>query len=250
MRGFLLGASCAFLLAAGLSHQALAQSKTRIWDIKFGTPVSALPVQDFVNPACGTNGGPQSLRLKSFGDFARCPAEAGTGLHEVWFIYDDEWEYIARAHRDEQEVGQYSANTFYSQPIITSLLIDNAGTVQGYRVVTDPRAPDDIRTDAYQLGGIFKTTFAASDWTCTDLPHEDGEQPLGGVFVKQVCTSMNQDRLVKVEIHHRYKPGQDLTTNPRDIQEAQGDFESFARLEAFNRNAVKDEPCCQAFVHP
>src|SRR5205809_128474 len=112
------------------TEDAFAQSRTRIWNIMLGTSVSALPGDEFVNPACGTNGGPPSLRLESFEKFARCPVEAQTRLREVWFIYDDEWEYIARAQRDEHEILQYSANSFYQQPIITSLLIDSAGNVE------------------------------------------------------------------------------------------------------------------------
>ena len=69
--------------------------------------------------------GTPSLRLESFADFALCRTEARTGLHEVWFIYDDEWEYIARAYGDDEEIRRFSANVLYAQPIITSLLIDD-----------------------------------------------------------------------------------------------------------------------------
>jgi len=84
------------------------------------------------------------------------PWDQTTGLHEVWFRYDDEREYIARARRSELLVRQYSANTLAGQPIITSLLINDAGLVEGYRIVTDPRAEGGTRVRAYGLADVFK----------------------------------------------------------------------------------------------
>jgi hypothetical protein len=241
----LLTALLACLMAA---DPGFAQSRTRIWDVELGTPVAALPTEEFVDPSCGTNGGPPSLRLESFADFARCRAEPTTGLHEVWFIYDNEWEYIARAQRDDAAIATYSANTFYAQPIVTSYLVDDAGVVEGFRVFTDPRAPDDVRLHAYVLGGIFKTFFSTAAWTCSDLPAENGERPLEGLLLKQSCFSLDGDRLLKVETRHRYKPGQDLGVVPRDIIQAEGDFESSASLEVYRVDAVRGAPCCQALL--
>jgi len=46
---------------------AVAQQRTpKIWDIQLGTPVGELPEDDFVDPACGTNGGTPGLRLGGF----------------------------------------------------------------------------------------------------------------------------------------------------------------------------------------
>src|SRR5262245_32687971 len=54
----------------------------RIWDVALGTPVAELPADEFVDPACGSNGGPPARVLASFAEFALCPAEP-SGLHEV-----------------------------------------------------------------------------------------------------------------------------------------------------------------------
>src|SRR5207244_10516860 len=116
-----------------------------------------LPSDQFVDPACGTNGGPPSRVLKSFADYVQCPREHGTGLHEIWFRYDDEMEYVARARRSELLVRQYQANSLAGQPIITSLLIDDAGLVQGYRIVNDARGVEGAtRIAAFGLADIFK----------------------------------------------------------------------------------------------
>src|ERR1700681_4814672 len=104
----LAGALASGLGLGGARSQELA---TKIWDIKLGTPVAALPLEQFVDPACGNNGGPPSRVLASFKDFALCPVDKATGLHEVWFRYEDELEYVARARRSEIMIRLYQANS-------------------------------------------------------------------------------------------------------------------------------------------
>ena len=249
----LRSSALAFALAIAFSMTApnsLAQSRARIFDIELGGPVSSLPADQWVEPACGTNGGPPSLRLERFEDFVRCPVEEATGLREIWFIYDDEWEYIARAYADPDdeaggEIGRYSANVFYGQPIMTSLLVDAGGLVQGYRVVTDPRAPTEVRLLASALEIIFKALFQDAAWQCEDLPPEEREQSVDGAFLKEDCAMLSADRLVRLQGRLLRKPGQG------DFQVApEGYFESSARLEVYNADAVRDAPCCQAFARP
>jgi len=235
------------------SGDAFAQSRPRIWDVVLGSPIGELPLEEFVDPACGTNGGPPSLPLEGFKDFNRCPVEQETGLREVWFIYDDEREYIARAERDETLIGRYSANNFYSQPIITSLFIDNMGLVQGYRVITDPRAPAEVRIEAYLLSIVFKgmrSMLGHSSWVCTKLPRGKRERPIENVFIKESCKSVTDERLLQLEIRHMHKPGQDIRVNPRLLSVAEGEFESSTRLEVYNIDAVRGAPCCPASVFP
>lgn len=239
-----------FLAVVLGANAALAQSRVRVFDLELATPIADLPLDQFVDPACGTNGGPPSIPLDGFDAFARCPVEAATGLREVWFIYDDEWEYIARAQRDELQIGRYSANTLYRQPIITSLLIDGAGLVQGYRVVTDTRAAPDLRKEAVQLAGVFKSIFSDAPWVCVDLPRDEREQPIEGVYVKQSCEMRGEKRLMKVEARHLRKPGQDLGIDRGPNALMDGDFESWTRLDVFRPEAVKDAACCRAFAHP
>ena len=105
-------------LASGLAIGAASAQKTapKLWDIKLGVPISALPLEYFVDPACGTNGGPPARVLKSFAEFAQCLRERTTGLYEVWFRYDDEMEYVARARRSDIMIRQYQANSIAGQP--------------------------------------------------------------------------------------------------------------------------------------
>jgi hypothetical protein len=204
----------------------------KIWDITLGIPVAELPLKDFVDPACGTNGGPPARVLNGFDEFALCPAEASTGLHEIWFRYDDEMEYIARARRSGVLIRQYQANSLAGQPIITSFLIDDAGRVQGYRIVNDPRADAGTRIDAFNIADLFKG-IAGMGIPCTDLPPAEGERPINDVFIKEICEGKTGDKVVRVESRRYYKPGQ-YAVDPNENRAVENQFESSARLEVYH----------------
>src|SRR5947209_20450931 len=81
-------AMCLALFALGAANNSASaqQPSPKIWDVQLGTPVGDLPEEEFVDPACGSNGGPPGLRIGSFEQFERCRVEA-SGLREVWFRY-------------------------------------------------------------------------------------------------------------------------------------------------------------------
>ena len=87
-----------------LSQAQEPSKRFTIWDIHLGEDASAIP-DEYVNYACGTNGGPPSRKLPNFAAFKTCKPGAD-GLHEVYFEYDDELEYVARAldnqYRDQK----------------------------------------------------------------------------------------------------------------------------------------------------
>ena len=210
--------------------QDMRDPPLRVWDVELGIPASALPLKDFVDPACGTGGGPPGRVLKGFDAFALCPKEAETGLHEVWFRYDDEMEYVARARRSAVLVKQYQANSLAGQPVITSLLIDDGGRVQGWRIVNDPRADAQTRIDAFNLADLFKG-IAGMGLPCTDLPPGEGERPVDDVFVKEACELKTGDRVVRGAARRYYKPGQSAVD--ADSRATENQFESSARIEVF-----------------
>src|SRR5262245_54900525 len=150
--------------------QATAQQLRRatLWDLKLGEPIAAQPSPDqFRGFACGSNGGAPRQPLTRWRDFARCRA-GPAGLHEVYFGFHDELEYIARARDAEREITRWAGTTEVAFPVVVSALFDSAGVLRGIRMVTDAR-PDhrnDIteanlrkRADAYLLGGIMAARF-------------------------------------------------------------------------------------------
>ena len=119
--------------------------RATVWDLKLGMPVSAQPASDqFRGFACGSNGGPPRRQLSGWDDFRRCDAEAN-GLREVYFEYDDEYEYIARARDLPREVSRWAGTTEAGFPVVVSALFDDGGVLKGIRVVTDSRP--DYRSD-------------------------------------------------------------------------------------------------------
>lgn len=227
----------ALALLLTLPATALAQETPRIWDIELGIPVEVLPAREFVEPACGSNGGPAGLPIGRFEEFRKCPAEA-SGLREIAFIYDDIDEYVARARGDPAIVARYRATVVLAHPVLLSLLISDDGRVRGYRIFTDPRVDPELRSDAYTIANAFKARFGP-DWTCTDLPPAAGERPLGGIFLKQTCTAANALRKATVDSRSFYREGQEHI-DPITQQPMVNAFESRAWVEVIQPEPYAD----------
>jgi hypothetical protein len=235
------------LLALVCSTLAGAQQQQRltVWDLKLGQDIAAQPApMEYRGFACGSNGGPPRQQLSGFADFARCRAEPN-GLHEVYFEYDDELEYIARARDLEREIARWAGTTELNFPVVVSALFDSAGVLKGVRIVTDPRperrehtneARVRGRDEAYVFGGVMAPRHGiepARD--CTSLPPAEGETPVGDVFVKQACEKIDPQRGQKIVIRANYfrKPGQSGVNPHLPGELTQGQYESTARLEIF-----------------
>lgn len=234
----------ALFCAAAAAQQAELKRAT-IWDLKLGQPLAAQPSpDDFRGFACGSNGGPPRRPLAGWSGFKDCPAEAN-GLHEVYFEYDDEYEYIARARNLEREIARWAGTTEAGFPIIVSALFADDETLKGLRIVTDPRpehrvdtAEADLksREQAYLLGRRLAARFdieAARD--CTALPPANGESGVGDLFVKQSCTRTDAagHRRMALFVNFFRKPGQSGRNPQMASQLTTGEFESSARLEMF-----------------
>jgi hypothetical protein len=243
----------AFLCAAALLSTlipATAQQLRRAttWDLKLGEPIAAQPSpNEFRGFACGSNGGAPRQPLTGWRDFARCRAEPD-GLHEVYFEYDDELEYIARARDADREITRWAGTTEVGFPVVVSALFDSAGVLRGIRMVTDarPEHRNDIteanlrkRADAYLLGGIMAARFdivTARD--CTSSPPAEGESAVGTLFIKQSC-EMNDaanKRKIILRVSFYRKPGQSGTNPQLPTQLTEGQFESSARMEIRQSN--------------
>jgi hypothetical protein len=204
--------------------------RLEVWDIALGSPIAEVP-DEFVDHACGTNGGPPSLPLAGWSEFRRCRAEP-SGLREVYFRYDDELEYWAKANDLLGQMEQYSGTKTYGFPIVVSALIDAEGIVRGIRMVSDPRGESaQGRDEAYLLRNFLNARFGRDNWECEDFPPTDGESAVGGIFVKQRCRKQ-VDALTSASLATRYlrKPGQSQY-DPISGRETTGQFESNVRFE-------------------
>jgi len=102
-------ASAAVSTAASAAPSALGGRPTRleVWDLQLGTQIETLP-DEFIDYACGTNGGAPSVPLTGWRDAGRCRPEP-SGLREVYFRYDDELEFWAKANNLLTQMAQTQA---------------------------------------------------------------------------------------------------------------------------------------------
>jgi hypothetical protein len=224
----------------GLSGTAGAQSNIAvepnfdIWDVQIGQPVTAVSDSVAAIIACGTNGGPTSIELKSFGDWEKCTPEP-TGLREIAFTYDDEQDYIARAL--ELEFRALAGGTsMYAHPVVVSMLVDDNGVTQGIRVITDDRANDRDRRMAVVLSKNLQARFSPWNLQCREIPMKEGEQPVGSTFIHDSCTGTNPDgsgQRVLIEGSYLRKKGQEgLNLDTQQVNT--GYWESKTRMEVLN----------------
>ncbi len=220
------------LHTAPVAAQLLGREKRiDIWSIELGSKADHI-LNSFVDIACGTNGGPPSLALKDFTEFLKCRPEA-SGLREVYFRYDDELEYWAKAMELDREIKVYRGTQMYDYPIIASILIDETGIVQGRRITSDPRYPEiRERQELWTLGNFLLVRFNRSDWTCVDLPADEGETPVGDDFVKNRCIkSQDSIRYLTEQRYLRRKGQTNIDPNTGKIET--NAFTSSARFEMY-----------------
>jgi hypothetical protein len=203
-----------------------------IWDIHLGATASEIP-DEFVNYACGTNGGPPAIPLANFSQFKKCRPEA-SGLREVYFEYDDELEYRARALGLSAEIRMYAGTSVFEFPVVASVLFDDAGRVRGERMVTDPRQQGSRRRiEFWELGRFLRQRFGDDHWACKDLPPEAGETPAGSLFIKSRCEKTAEGMHLIVEQHFLQRKGQHYI-DPHSGKPEPDPFESMTRFEMYD----------------
>lgn len=230
----LLVAGLAGLPGTAAAQDPAAQPDFPIWNVPLGQPVTAVPDSAAAIIACGTNGGPISIELKSFADWEQCTPEA-SGLREISYTYDDEKDYIARAFELEYRALR-GGTSVYAHPVLVSILVDDKGVSQGIRIVTDDRASDADRRIAVVLSKNFQARFGPWNLQCQDIPMRDGEEPVGGTFIHDRCTGTNPDgsgQRVLIQGSYLRKKGQEgLSLDTQQVNT--GYYQSEARLELVN----------------
>jgi len=225
---FALLAVAALGLGTGLARAEDQRARADIWSLKLGTPASALPHDAFDDYACGSNGGPPQQLLAGWADYDKCRSEPN-GLREVYFRYDDELEYRAKAHRAQTMIAQYAGTKVFDFPVIVSALFDADGVLAGLRIVSDPRVSPQERKQAYTLNNFFKARYGSDSWDCRDTPPGPGETPVGTLYINQRCTTLTKDNMrAFLQTQFLRKPGQAEFSGSGKL--TIGQFESSTRL--------------------
>lgn len=173
-------AGCALLAAA---QQSVAQdfSGNDLRDIRVGGAVADLPSAGYVGFSCvADNAG----KLSGWSDWRTCPAGAD-GLRPLQFGYDP------ATSREGTVVAGH--------PAVLTALIDDGGTVAGLKIETDPKARLYLRKKAFLFGPQVKARYGSDGWACTQAQPDAGEQPVGGVYLKERCTKTIEGRALVVE---------------------------------------------------
>ena len=200
--------ACALLAAPAGAAEDPLQGDLR--DLRVGMTVAELPAEGYVDLACG--GGPRARRSRAG------PSSSGArgcrGLHEVTFAY---------AESPLAELGdRWEGTKVAGHPVIPSLLIDDAGVVQGIRVVTDPDARMYLKKKAFLLGIRVMGRYGRDGWTCTEAEPGAGRAPVGGMFIDRHCEKVFHDRRLILD-----------TDLYRTAEQGGQEFTGATRLEIF-----------------
>ncbi|MBV8925649.1 MAG: hypothetical protein JOZ74_09805, partial [Bradyrhizobium sp.] len=94
-------------------------------------------------------------------------------------------------------------------PVVLTALIDKDGIVTGLKIDTDPKTRLYLRKKAFLFGPQVKARYGSDGWTCTQGELASGEEPVGGVHVKETCTKTMSGRALKIERSLFRNAGQD-----------------------------------------
>ncbi|MGJ4891763.1 hypothetical protein ACQR1Y_26485 [Bradyrhizobium sp. HKCCYLRH3099] len=182
-----------FLLSV-VMHAASAQAVPSydLRDITVGMSIGNLPNEGYVNLSCA--GQPDRL-LAAWSSWRDCPADE-QGRRAVRFEFDPE------TSQDGTKVAGH--------PVLLTAVIDGNATVFGLTIQTDPKARLYIRKKAFLLGNQVKSRYGAEGWDCKEQQPSAGEQPVGGVFLREVCKKAIPGRMLTVERELFRKPDQDI----------------------------------------
>jgi hypothetical protein len=162
---------------------ALAQSEPNydVRDITVGMPVGEIPNAGYINLTCANDA---SRKLTAWSAWRECPSDA-EGMRAIGFDFDPE------TSRDGTLIAGH--------PVILTALIDDVGTVAGLKIDTDPKARLYMKKKAFLLGVQVKSRYGSEGWACTQRQPELGEQPVGGVYIRENCSKVVQGRVLVVE---------------------------------------------------
>jgi hypothetical protein len=193
MKRLLIPAVPAVLLLLTALQQAPAQefSGNDLRDIRIGEKVAELPSAGYADFSCTADG---NARPAGWAAWRDCPA-GPDGFRALRFGYDP------ATSRDGTVVAGH--------PAVLTALIDNDGTVAGLKIDTDPKTRLYLRKKAFLFGPQVKARYGSDGWSCAEGELAAGEEPVGGVHVKEKCTKTTHGRALAIERNLFRKAGQD-----------------------------------------
>jgi len=216
----LLAAVLALTLISHQDRTLLAAEdplKGDLRDLSVGMTVDQLPVERYVNFACGQAGDEPELAIEDWTGFSTCP-QSEDGLHEVAFDYaeDNPWAAVSDKWEGTKVAGH---------PVQPSLLITEEGVVQGIRIVTNGQRLY-LKKKAYLLPIRIMGRYGRDGWSCEEAEPGNGKTAIGGMFIDRLCKKTFHDRhlVMKVDLY-------------RTADQEGREFTGATRFEIFKRDA-------------
>jgi len=198
----------AALAALALASPAWADEND-LREFRIGMAVGDLPRSGYKDLFCADDA---ARKLEAWRDCTQCPATP-SGLRAVRFRYDEAANPLSKVN------DLYEGTKVGGHPVLLTLLIGE-GRVEGLVIETDPAARLYFRKKAFRFADQVKGRYGDEGWTCIEGQPTDGEEPVGGVFLKEHCTKQTPSRRITLDRELFRKAGQDLK-----------DFVSRSRLE-------------------
>ena len=169
--------------------QCQAQPTNDLREFRIGESVQELPANGYIHFSCLHD---SSTILGNWQDYRRCQPDA-RGLHAVAFEYDTSENPLALAN------DSYAGTRIAGQPVRLALLISDDGHVGGIWIQTDPDARLYLRKKAFLFGLQARARYGADGWKCKQLEPGPGQEPVGGVFIKEHCEKTTATRHLIVD---------------------------------------------------
>ena len=194
-------------LAAALLGLALCAATTGtraeegdIRDLSVGQSAAELPQIGYVELACAAK---PDTALDSWADYEKCPVDKD-GRREVRFQFDDSTN--PRAQYNDNLRG----TRIGGHPVLISLRLTAKGVVDAILIETDPKVRLFLKKKAFLMALQIRERYGAEGWTCADRPRADGEEAIGGQFIKEHCEKATATRRYAYDRSLYQKSGQDL----------------------------------------
>lgn len=172
--------------------------KKEIRDISLGMLVTELPAERYKDFTCVN----PDKTLETLNNFEECPVD-NLNLYEVRLKYDtsdNEWAQVN---------DRFKGTRISGHPVVLSILVNKNGVIQGLRAYTDPDASPFTKKQAYLLSGNIKMHYGNADWKCVEKqPGEDGNNPIGSIYIDQMCHKIIDDKRIKVGTKFYRNPNQ------------------------------------------
>lgn len=193
-------AAAAVMAIAGTAEAGNYPAGNDLRDIRVGMSVADLPSQGYAELTCAAE---PERKLSGWDEYATCPA-GERGLHAVAFRFDESSN--VRGPLDDK----YQGTKVAGHPVLLTLLVGGEGRVEGLEIRTDPSVRLYMRKKAFLFANQIKARYGEDGWECSSGQPEEGEEAVGGVFIREHCEKTVDGRRLVIDRELMRRKGEEL----------------------------------------